>query len=135
MTTFTVPSSREPVTYIDPSGKTAFSRSWFLFFQGLFERVGGASGTGTSDLAESIDDGDSDTQLASQVYALTDEVRGAPPDTASADLYALADELRGLPPDQPLTTLDLLLGELNDLRSELTELRKAVEGIQQGTTL
>lgn len=103
MTAFTVPGSREPVTYVDPSGKMVFSRTWFLFFQQLFERVGGASGPSLPDIAESLDDGDSDTQLSSAVYALTDEVRAR--------------------------------AEVNGLREEVAELRKLVEGIQQGTAL
>lgn len=42
---FRVPSDREPI--IDPS-TGLMSRSWFLFFQDLFKRVGGSTGTGNS---------------------------------------------------------------------------------------
>lgn len=99
----TVPSAREPVTYPDATGKQVFSRSWFLFFQSIVERLGGSSGPGIGDIAESLDDGDTDAQLASQLYALNDETR--------------------------------LRGEVNDLRAELAELRKTVEGMQQGVVI
>lgn len=42
---FRVPSDREPL--IDPD-TGLIGRSWFLFFQDLFRRVGGATGTGNA---------------------------------------------------------------------------------------
>lgn len=114
--TVIIPSARQPVTYLDESGKQVFSRPWFLFFQNVVERLGGSSGPGIGDLEETVDDGDTDAQLAATVYALTDEMRSQPKD-------AVAN------PDVSLTA------ELAGVRDEIAELRKLVEGIQQGTTL
>lgn len=116
MTTFTVPASREPVTYVDKNGKTAFTRPWFLFFQGLFDRVGGATGSGIDDISESLDDGDTDAQAAAAIYALQDEVRSQP--------FA-----------QTPVAADSVNVEIAGLRDELAELRKTIEGLQQGTSL
>lgn len=116
MSALTVPSAREPVTYLDASGKTAFTRPWFLFFQNVRALLGGGTSGGIDDLQETIDDGDSDPQLAAALYALQDEVRKAP-----APIAPVSD--------------NALLAELNGVREEVAELRKLVEGIQQGATL
>ena len=114
MSALTVPSVREPVTYVDPSGKTTFTRPWFLFFQNVRTLLGGGTSDGIDDLQASPDD--TDAQLAAAIYSLGDEMRAAPQVLAPAPDTAIA-------------------AELNDVRAELAELKKVIEGIQQGATL
>lgn len=116
MSALIIPSARQPVVVADANGNWAFSRPWFLFFQKLLDRVGGSSGDSIPDVIESVeaDDGNSETTRA--LYALTDQVASLP----------------GLP---EFTPLDFMAEELRAVRDELTELRKAVEGLQQGTSL
>lgn len=116
MSALTVPSAREPVTYVDASGKTAFTRPWFLFFQNVRNLLGGGTSGGIDDLQASLAEGGTDAQLAATLYALGDEMRAAPQVLAPAPDTAIA-------------------AELNDVRAELAELKKVIEGIQQGATL
>lgn len=50
MTATNLPSARQAV--LDPSG--SFERTWFLFFQTLYDRAGGASGSSTTDIDTSL---------------------------------------------------------------------------------
>lgn len=115
MTTLIIPSARQPVVITDANGNTAFTRPWFLFFQRLLERIGGSSGEPIPDLIESADNGDSSAEN-------------------SQALYALRDQLESLPP-QSQALFEFMAGELQTVRDELAELRKDVEGLQQGTQL
>ena len=117
MNVFTIPSAREPVVHIDPNtGKAAFSRTWFLFFQQIFNRVGGASSPGIDDL-EQLSDESSASRLDAAIYSLSDELRAAPQ------------------PLLPQAAENVVANEIGDVRAELAELRKAIEGIQQGVVL
>ncbi len=53
MSVFVIPSNRQ--IPLDP--KTgAFERSWYLFFQAVFDRIGGAGGTGNAVIDAALED-------------------------------------------------------------------------------
>lgn len=112
----TLPSARQPVTEVDSAGRTYFSRPWFLFFQTVFNRIGGADAPSIGDLDESLsqDDGNSET---------------------NATLYALQNEVRAAPPAVPAPAADLLTPELCGLREEIAFARQLIQDLQQGTSL
>lgn len=53
MSVFVLPGNRQPP--IDPRSGT-FDRSWYLFFQSVFDRIGGATGTGNAAIDAALED-------------------------------------------------------------------------------
>lgn len=90
------------------------SRAWYMFFQSLFNRVGGTAGQSNDDI-----------------------LQGVPNELGSAELLALqssaADAAGQVPPTIPDATFDDLLGELRQVRDQVAELAKSLQGLQQGT--
>jgi hypothetical protein len=110
-----LPSPRQPVVDIDPETKVAmFSRPWFLFFQLVFQRIGGSVGTTTDELAP-VDSG----QLPGS-FALSDLAQGPNPDFQGNFIDSVqALELRAV------------VGSLQD---QVAELAKKFNDLQQGTS-
>lgn len=116
MTGLQIPANRQPVTEVTAGGTTTFTRPWFIFFQAVFDRIGGSNGGSTSDIEESLDVGGMDAD-------------------AEAALYALTDELRKLPTVVQLTPDVVPAPEFTGFREEIAELRKMINDLQQSTTL
>jgi hypothetical protein len=91
------------------------SREWYLFFQGVFDRIGGATGPSLPDTYVSLfeDAGSSETNAA---------------------LFVAEQALQQLPPSA-LAQIDQLYAELNGLRELVSELTKEVEALKQATSL
>lgn len=49
MSAFRIPSDRQPLVV---SGTNLIDRVWFLFLQGMFQRIGGATGDSAEDLSD-----------------------------------------------------------------------------------
>lgn len=112
------PAARQPPVETDPNGNQAFTRPWFLFFQQLFERVGGANGASTADNEASAleDGGNSETQQ--MVFRLQQEVAEAP-----------------IPLQQLVQAFEDMSAELSAQRDQISELWKELDSMKQGTTL
>ncbi|UOF78615.1 hypothetical protein [Bacteriophage sp.] len=91
------------------------SREWYLFFQGVFNRIGGATGPSTTDVSSSLfeDAGSGET---------------------NAMLFTLENELKQTPQYEQYVSEALTI-ELNGLRELVAELTKEVEAIKQATSL
>jgi hypothetical protein len=96
------------VAFVDP--KTGMmTRDWYMFFQGLYERVGGATAASIGDLT-------------------TDLFEDAGTSEVTALLGTLSDAMQQCPqPEQPVPQ-NMLLFENQDLCSQVAELTKAVDG-------
>lgn len=133
------------VAFVDP--RTGFiTREWYLFLQGLFNRVGGATGDSTDVLAMAAFDDSGTEELEAMLYATGDALWQFP-----AQLQAPADEQAQLLPVFETAPLDILptlapaiepapsdpdtLADLAALRAEVDTLRQAVQALQQATTL
>ena len=92
------------------------SREWYLFFQGVFNRIGGSNGAGTSDITESLfeDAGSSET---------------------NAMLFELEQAAGQYPTPQPLAIEQVLQAEISELRDTVAELKKDLDAIRQGTLI
>ena len=91
------------------------SREWYLFFQGVFDRIGGANGPSSTDLSVSLfeDAGSGETNAA---------------------LFTLDQALNQLP--QPaMLPADMLLAEVSDLREQVAELKKELDALKQSTLI
>ena len=110
------PTARQPVTEKDVRGNEVFTRPWALFFQQVYERVGGAVSLSSTDLAMSLfeDAGTSET---------------------NAVVMGVEQAVNQSPPRDLLVVVDSLLAELSGLRDQLAELTKEVESIKQGAIL
>lgn len=103
------------VQLVDPR-TGMISREWYLFLQGVFNRVGGANGASTTDITASLfeDAGSSETNA---LLFTAEQAAGQNP----------------LPADPQ--TLDLVLAELSAQRDQIAELIKAVQDLQQSVLL
>lgn len=92
------------------------SREWYLFFQGVFDRIGGANAPTPEDLSASFfeDAGSGET---------------------NALLFTVEQALSQTPPAASDVALDTLLGEVSELREQVAELRKELDAIRQGTLI
>lgn len=103
-----IPSDREPV--VDTSGRC--TRSWYLFFGGLFTRLGGVLGPGVED-AESFD-------MLGQTADVT------------AGLYSAMQQLGQLPVYEPPPMPENYAAEIQFLRDQLAEMQKEIQGMRSG---
>lgn len=107
------------------------TREWYLFWQGMFDRVGGADGAGTTDLAASLFEDAGSSETNAMLFAL-DQSFGQVPATATAP----PDEaLDSAPQPQQVNTLDSITAELSALQDRVAELVKELDSIKQGTTI
>lgn len=92
------------------------SREWYLFFQGVFNRIGGASGASSTDIVASLfeDAGSSET---------------------NAMLFELEQASGQHPSPEPLYVQDILLAEIAELRDTVAEMKKDLDAIRQGTLI
>lgn len=103
------------VQLVDPR-TGMISREWYLFFQGVFNRVGGADGTGTTELEASLfeDAGSSET---------------------NAMLFALEQDTGQVPPTQYIDAVTALTTELSELQARMAELVKEIDALKQSVLL
>lgn len=90
------------------------TREWQRYFEGLYSRVGGAHGDGTSDLSEAAFD---DAGTEEQEMAL----------------FTLANAVGQAPGVHATEHQEHVEAELAQLRAEVAMLRQQINDIQQGT--
>ena len=112
MTTVTLPRAGIPL--IGPDGRV--TSEWFRFFHDITQRVGGVAGASADDLA-----------LSQFGDAGIEELKQA--------LYRSSNEFGQAPAMQPILSSDDIQAELSALRDLLAEQGKAIEALNQGTTL
>lgn len=107
------PSARQPVTLADERGVVTFTRPWILFFQQVYERVGGPIAASTPDLAESLfeDAGSSETNAA---------------------LFSIEQGFGQQPPQTLVEAVESLMAELATQRDTIAEMQKEIDGLKQG---
>lgn len=109
----------EPLRFVPPrvlpiDPRTGmFSREWYLFFQGMFNRIGGSTGESTSDIVASLfeDAGSSET---------------------NAVLFATEQALSQYPPIAVPVSIESLSAELSAVRDQVSELVKEIQSLRQG---
>lgn len=109
----------EPLKFIPPrvpliDQRTGLiTREWYLFFQGVFDRIGGANGPSTTDLSSSLfeDAGSGET---------------------NALLFTAEQAFSQIPPMLDSAPVEILLAELAELRDQVSELRKELDAVRQG---
>lgn len=105
------------------------SREWYLFFQGIYIRAGGATGPSTTDVSGSLFEDAGSSETNAMLFSLEDELKQAP----QSEL--LNTEPADQSPKYEQYTLDALTTELNGLRELVAELTKEVESLKQATSL
>lgn len=108
---FRIPSDRQP--FLDPQ-TGLISRPWFLFLQGIFVRIGGATGSST-------DEGD------------------VTPSSGTSDIEGVFlqafQSLNVAPVLQIQQQIDSIESTLSSNNAELAELRRYVDGLSAGTII
>lgn len=111
----------DPLKFIPPrvplldSRTGLISREWYLFFQGVFDRIGGSNGQSIPDVIQDLPD---DAGLE-ELKAVT---------------FSQLDGLGQLPPQVEAILVDAL-SELHSLRDQVAELTKTVQDLQQGINI
>lgn len=113
MTIVTLPRAGIPLA--GPDGRV--TAEWYRFFHDITLRVGGATGPGADDLAMGQSGSVGIEELSAAIYRSGDDAGQAPP------------EQQQIAPD------DWLTAEVAALRDLLFEQVKAIEALNQGTTL
>jgi hypothetical protein len=104
------------VPIVDPR-TNLMAREWYLFFQGLWQRTGGANPTNLDDLLVTPTDSSGNAETSARIYDL-------------AAALALAGPAR-----VDVLIPDAILAELSGLRDQVAELTKRLEDLQKGTLL
>jgi hypothetical protein len=107
------PAIRQPATEENDQGVEIFTRPWYLFFQQLYQRTGGAISQNNSDLEASLfeDAGVSET---------------------NASLFSAEQAAGQLPYPQLVQLIENLQAELSAQRDTIAELVKEIDSIKQG---
>jgi hypothetical protein len=103
------------VQLVDPR-TGMISREWYLFFQGVFNRIGGSEGASTPDIVASLfeDAGSSET---------------------NAMLFTAEQSFGQQPAPTQFVLPDAADPEVAALRAEVAELKKVIDSVLQGTLL
>lgn len=117
------------VALVDPrTGMIA--REWYLFFQGLFIRVGGADGMGTSELEASLFEDAGSSETNAMLFMLEQDTGQVPPAQQSTP-----DPTLDQSPPRYLDAVDTLTTELSELQARVTELVKEIDALKQSVLL
>lgn len=100
------------------------SREWFLFLQGVFERVGGATGPSTTDISVSLFEDAGTGETNATIFAVDQALSQLPVPGCSV---ALGDQT----PRQEHAQLTHLQCELNGLRELVAEMAKEIQALKQ----
>ena len=96
---------------IDPNGR--ISRPWWIFFQGLFDRVGGVQGSSADDLALSMPEDAGIEEVKADLYSLRNSVDVAPQ-------FNQASEIK----EDPSARLEALEALVSELTRQVDDLKK-----------
>jgi hypothetical protein len=115
------------IRFVDADGR--LTPEAFRALAKVFERVGGATGPSTTDLATSDDEDSGLEEFKHEVSKMLDGLAMLPATVPDP----FTDPLHPLP--QEHVDVQHLLTELAGLREEVARLRAEVQGIQEGTML
>jgi len=129
------PSARQPATEV-VGGQEVFTRPWFLFFQQLYMRTGGAIGENSNDIIASLFEDAGTGEVQAQLQTLTNAVGQEPPlvDVSSLDPVSQdPDPLGSIP--ALIAQVEQMAAELSAQRDLVAELTKEVDALRQGQML
>jgi hypothetical protein len=112
----------DPLRFIPPRVQLTdprtgmISREWYLFFQGVFSRIGGANGASSTDIVASLFEDAGSSETNAMLFELDQ----------AASQYAIP---------QPFTVEQVLQAEISELRDTVTEMKKDLDAIRQGTLI
>lgn len=92
------------------------SRDWYLFFQALWIRSGGATNPGADDAFVTPDAVSTSSNAEAQIYA---------------DFVALSVS----PQHQPVISTEAISAEVSELSAKVAELSKQIQDLKQGTVV
>lgn len=117
------------VQLVDPR-TGMISREWYLFFQGVFNRVGGADGAGTSELEASLFEDAGSSETNAMLFTLEQDTGQDPPLQPGT-----SDPVLDQTPPRYLDAVDTLTTELSELQARMTELVKEIDALKQSVLL
>ena len=97
--------------FLDPSGRV--TRPWWLFLQGMLQRVGGVTGSSTDDLVMSLPEDAGIEEIKADLYTFRQEQLVGP------GLYS-----SDTPKEDPSARIEALEALVSDLASQIDDLKK-----------
>lgn len=125
----------DPLRFIPPRVQLTdprtgmISREWYLFFQGVFDRIGGTSGSSSTDIVASLFEDAGSSETNAMLFELEQAVGQYPAPTTQDMFQDLS------PTYQQATQLDNIIAELSALHDRVAELVKELDSIKQGTLI
>jgi len=114
------------VQLVDPR-TGMISREWYLFFQGVFNRVGGADGVSTTELEASLFEDAGNSETNAMLFNVEDAAGQNP-----QGQYPDAQTDTSQDPYQREAQVDNITAELSALQDRVAELVKELDSIKQG---
>lgn len=118
------------VQMVDERG--IITREWYLFFQGVFDRIGGATGQSSTDLTQDMPDDAGLEETKALLFTGLDGLSQGTPMAQTLGEAINQDTPMAVLPQEALSTL---IAELQAQRDLIAELTKMVQAIQQGTMI
>lgn len=115
------------VPFTDPE-TGVLTRAGNLFLQGIYARVGGATGPSTTDLSASLFEDAGSSETNALLFSAEQAAGQWPPGAQSA----LFEQLPTDPPNEPIPNVDQLQAELAAMRDQIAEIVKDLDAIRQG---
>ena len=133
-----LPSARQPVTEIDEERKVnVFTRQWFLFFQAMYDRVGGPTGEDNNSIIEANAEDAVASETQAMLFSAIDNAGQIPlpAEFIPTDVLAAENaELRALQTEQ-VKQIEALEIRVGTLRDQIAEIMKDMDGIRQAYIL
>ncbi len=117
---------RVPIT--DQRGM--ITREWYLFFQGIFDRIGGATGPSIPDVDASLFEDAGTSETNASLFALADTLAQAAQPTADT-----AETMLDSAPRYEQYTIDVLTSEVGELRELVAVLFSEIQALKQSSSM
>ena len=113
------------VALVDPRTGMV-SREWYLFFQGVFNRIGGSTGASTPDIVASLFEDAGSSETNAMLFGVEQDIQQYP-----TFVEQVAD-IDTPPAYTPIPTVDNIAAELSALQDRVSELVKELDSLKQG---
>lgn len=128
----------EPLRFVPPRVALTdpdtgmISRQWYLFFQGVFTRIGGSGGVSNPDLEASLFEDAGNSETVASIEALSYATSQIP--QVQTPWHDNEQAAWQVPPQAPIH-VDALTTEVSELSARVAELVKEVESLKQSSPL
>lgn len=129
----------EPIKFVPPRvaltdpATGLITREWFLFFQAVFIRIGGANGESNTELVASAFEDAGIEETKALLFAQAQQFGQLPPPVDQTTMLVEQPDQRPAPYSDPV--VEQLTQQLASLQDQLAEVLKEVQALKQSTLI